>query len=161
MENITLSLWIIAMALQIAFLVALIAIARTLRRSIGIQSPSWIVIFFFLQSLGEYANPSLMQLLAEEWTALTVPDSSISLGQLYSFFSSVHLIFILLAAFCLLALVLADLSHFWRGADDVQPSRWLQRFESVGRHRLGIGLAAVLLAVAHPALLAGLLLSGN
>ena len=47
-------------SLQIAFLVALIAIAQTLRRSIGIWSPFWIVIFFSLQSLGEYANPFLM-----------------------------------------------------------------------------------------------------
>ena len=161
MENITLSLWIIAMALQIALLVALIAIARTLRRSIGIQSPSWIVIFFFLQSLGEYANPSLMQLLAEEWTAFAVPDSSVSLAQLFSFLSSVRLIFILLAAFCLLALVLADLSHFWRGADDTRPSSWFQRFELFRHHRLGIGLAMVLLVIAHPTLLAGLLLSSN
>lgn len=161
MEKIALSLWIIAIALQIALLVALIAIAQTLRRSIGIQSPSWIVIFFLLQSLGEYANPSLMKLLVEEWTAFTVQDSSVSLGQLLSFLSSVHLIFILLATFCLLALVLADLSHFWRIADDTLPSRWLQRFKSVGHHRLGIGLATVLLAVAHPVLLVGLLLSSN
>ena len=38
MENITLSLWIIAMALQITFLVALTAIAQTLRRSNGIAA---------------------------------------------------------------------------------------------------------------------------
>ena len=46
MEKITLSLWIIAIALQIALLVASIAIAQTLRRSIGIQSPSWYLFLF-------------------------------------------------------------------------------------------------------------------
>ena len=102
-----------------------------------------------------------MRLLIDSGTAFTAPDSSLSLGQLVSFLSSVHLIFILLAAFCLLALVLADLSHFWRGADDTQPSRWFQRFELVGHHRLGIGLAMVLLMVAYSILLAGLLLSSN
>ena len=50
MEHIILSMWIFAGSLQIAFLVALIAIAQTLRRSIGIWSPFWIVIFFSLQS---------------------------------------------------------------------------------------------------------------
>ena len=59
MENIILSMWIFAGSLQIAFLVALIAIAQTLRRSIGIWSPSWIVIFFSLQSLGSMLTPSL------------------------------------------------------------------------------------------------------
>ena len=161
MENITLSLWIFAVSLQIAFLVALIAIARTLRRSIGIWSPSWIVIFFSLQFLGEYANPSLMRLLTEELTAFTDPNASVTLGQLVAFLSSVHLIFLLLAAFGLLALVLADLSYLRRDAGDTPSSRWFQRFESVGRHRLGIGLATVLLAVAHPALLVGLLLNAN
>ena len=115
MENITLSLWIIAMALQITFLVALTAIAQTLRRSNGICSPFGIAIFFCLYSLGQYADPFLTRLLTESVIAFAVPDSSISLAQLFSFFSSVRLIFILLAAFCLLALVLADLSHFWRG----------------------------------------------
>lgn len=161
MENITLSLWIIAMALQITLLVALTAIAQTLRRSNGICSPFWIAIFFCLYSLEQYANPFLMGLLTEPNTAFTVPDSSISLAQLFSFLSSIHLIFILLAAFCLLALVLADLSHFWRGTDDIRPSRWFQRFEFLGHHRLGIGLAMVLLVIAHPTLLAGLLLSSN
>ena len=161
MENITLSLWIIAMALQITFLVALTAIAQTLRRSNGICSPFWIAIFFCLYSLGQYADPFLTRVLTESVIAFAVPDSSISLAQLFSFFSSVRLIFILLAAFCLLALVLADLSHFWRGADDTRPSRWFQRFEFLGHHRLGIGLAMVFLMIAHPALLAGLLLSSN
>ena len=161
MENITLSLWIIAMALQITLLVALTAIAQTLRRSNGICSPFWLVIFFYLYSLGQYADPFLIGLLTESSTAFIAPDSSISLAQLFSFLSSVHLIFILLAAFCLLALVLADLSHFWRGADDTRPSRWFQRFEFLGHHRLGIGLAMVLLVIAHPTLIAGLLLSSN
>lgn len=161
MENITLSLWIIAMALQITFLVALTAIAQTLRRSNGIWSPLWIAIFFCLYSLGQYADLFLVRLLTESVIAFAVPDSSVSLAQLFSFLSSVRLIFILLAAFCLLALVLADLSHFWRGADDTRPSRWFQRFEFLGRHRLGIGLAMVLLVIAHPTLLAGLLLSSN
>ena len=107
MENIILSMWIFAGSLQVAFLVALIAIAQTLRRSIGIWSPFWIVIFFFLQSLG------------------------------------------------------ADLSHSRRNAGDKPLSHWVQRFESVGHHRLGIGLATVLLAAAHPTLLVGLLLSTN
>ena len=79
MENITLSLWVFAMSLHIAFLVALIALAQALRRSIGIRSPSWIAIFFFLQSLGEYANPFLMKLLTEERMALKVPNASITL----------------------------------------------------------------------------------
>lgn len=161
MENITLSLWIIAMALQITFLVALTAIAQTLRRSNGICSPFWIAIFFCLYSLGQYADPFLTRVLTESVIAFAVPDSSISLAQLFSFFSSVRLIFILLAAFCLLALVLADLSHFWRGADDTRPSRWFQRFELFGHHRFGIGLTMVLLVIAHPTLLAGLLLSSN
>ncbi len=161
MENITLSLWIIAMALQITFLVALTAIAQTLRRSNGICSPFWLVIFFYLYSLGQYANPFLLGLLTESSTAFIAPDSSISLAQLFSFLSSVRLIFILLAAFCLLALVLADLSHFWRGAGDTRPSRWFQRFELFGHHRFGIGLTMVLLVIAHPTLLAGLLLSSN
>ena len=161
MENITLSLWIIAMALQITFLVALTAIAQILRRSNGICSPSWVVIFFCLYSLEQYANPFMTGLLIDSNTAFTAPDSSVSLGQLFSFLSSVHLIFILLAAFCLLALVLADLAHFWQGADDTRPSRWFQRFELFGHHRLGIGLAMVLLMIAHPTLLAGLLLSSN
>ena len=111
MENITLSLWVFAMSLHIAFLVALIALAQALRRSIGIRSPSWIAIFFFLQSLGEYANPFLMKLLTEERMALKVPNASITLGQFFAFLSSAHLIFLLLAAFGLLALVVADLSH--------------------------------------------------
>ena len=161
MENITLSLWIIAMALQITFLVALTAIAQALRRSNGICSPFWIVIFFWLYSLGQYADLFLVRLLTESFIAFAVPDSSVSLAQLFSFLSSVRLIFILLAAFCLLALVLADLSHFWRGTDDTRPSRWVQRFEFLGHHRLGIGLAMVLLVIAHPTLLAGLLLSSN
>ena len=161
MENITLSLWIIAMALQITLLVALAAIAQTLRRSNGIRSPFWIVVFFCLYSLGQYADPFLTSLLAESVIAFAVPDSSVSLAQLFSFLSSVRLIFILLAAFCLLALVLADLSHFWRGADETRPSRWFQRFELFRHHRLGIGLAMVLLVIAHPTLLAGLLLSSN
>ena len=159
MENIILSLWVFAVSLQIAFLVALIALAQTLRRSIGIRSPSWIAIFFFLQSLGEYANPFLMKLLTEEWMAFKVPNTSVTLGQFFAFLSSTHLIFLLLAAFGLLALVLADLSHSRRDAGDTPSSHWFQRFESVGRHRLGIGLATVLLAIAHPALLVGLLLS--
>ena len=161
MENLTLSLWIIAMALQIAFLVALTVIAQTLRRSNGIWSPSWVVIFFCLYSLEQYANPFLMGLLTESGIAFTAPDSSVSLAQLFSFLSSIHLIFILLAAFCLLALVLADLSHFWQSTDDTRPSRWFQRFELFGHHRLGIGLAMVLLVIAYPTLLAGLLLSSN
>ena len=161
MENITLSLWIIAMALQITLLVALAAIAQTLRRSNGIRSPFWIVVFFCLYSLGQYADPFLTSLLAESVIAFAVPDSSVSLAQLFSFLSSVRLIFILLAAFCLLALVLADLSHFWRGADETRPSRWFQRFEFLGHHRLGIGLAMVLLMIAPPTLLVGLLLSNN
>ena len=161
MENITLSLWIIAMALQITLLVALTAIAQTLRRSNGICSPFWIIIFFCLYSLGQYADPFLARLLTESGIAFAVPDSSVSLAQLFSFLSSVRLIFILLAAFCLLALVLADLSHFWRGVDDTRPSRWFQRFELFGHHRLGIGLVMVLLVIAHPTLLAGLLLSSN
>ena len=161
MENITLSLWIIAMALQITLLVALAAVAQTLRRSNGIRSPFWIVIFFCLYSLGQYAEPFLMKLLTESVIAFAVSDSSLSLAQLFPFLSSVRLIFILLAAFCLLALVLADLSHFWRGADQTRPSRWFQRFELFGHHRLGIGLAMVLLVIAHPTLLAGLLLSSN
>ena len=161
MENITLSLWIIAMALQITLLVALAAVAQTLRRSNGIRSPFWIVIFFCLYSLGQYAEPFLMKLLTESVIAFAVPDSSLSLAQLFPFLSSVRLIFILLAAFCLLALVLADLSHFWRGADQTRPSRWFQRFELFGHHRLGIGLVMVLLVIAHPTLLAGLLLSSN
>ena len=159
MENIILSLWVFAVSLQIAFLVALIALAQTLRRSIGIRSPSWIAIFFFLQSLGEYANPFLMKLLTEEWMAFKVPNTSVTLGQFFAFLSSTHLIFLLLATFGLLALVLADLSHSRRDTGDTRLSHWFQRFESVGRHRLGIGLATVLLAVAHPALLVGLLLS--
>ena len=161
MENITLSLWIIAMALQITLLVALAAVAQTLRRSNGIRSPFWIVIFFCLYSLGQYADPFLMKLLTESVIAFAVPDSSVSLGQLFSFLSSVRLIFVLLAAFCLLALVLADLSHFWRGADQTRPSRWFRRFELFGHHRLGIGLVMVFLVMAHPTLLAGLLLSSN
>ncbi len=161
MENIILSLQGFSVFLQIAFLVTLIAIAQTLRRSIGIWSPSWIVIFFSLKYLGEYANPFLMKLLTEEWTALTVPNAPVTLGQLFVFLSSAHLIFILLGAFGLLALVLSDLSHSLWGADDIHPSRWFQCFELVGRHRLGFGLATVLLAVAHPALLVGLLLSNN
>ena len=161
MENITLSLWIIAMALQITLLVALAAVAQTLRRSNGIRSPFWIVIFFCLYSLGQYAEPFLMKLLTESVIAFAVSDSSLSLAQLFPFLSSVRLIFILLAAFCLLALVLADLSHFWRGADQTRPSRWFQRFELFGHHRLGIGLVMVLLVIAHPTLLAGLLLSSN
>ena len=161
MDNITLSLWIIAMALQITLLVALTVIAQTLRRSNGIWSPFWIAIFFWLYSLGQYADPFLVRLLTESVIAFAVPDSSVSLVQLFSFLSSIRLISILLAAFCLLALVLADLSHFWRGADDTRPSRWFQRFELFRRHRLGIGLAMVLLVIAHPTLLAGLLLSSN
>ena len=161
MENITLSLWIIAMALQITLLVALTAIAQTLRRSNGICSPFWLVIFFWLYSLGQYADPFLVRLLTESVIAFAVPDSSVSLVQLFSFLSSIRLISILLAAFCLLALVLADLSHFWRGADDTRPSRWFQRFELFRHHRLGIGLAMVLLVIAHPTLLAGLLLSSS
>ena len=161
MENITLSLWIIAMALQITLLVALTAIAQTLRRSNGICSPFWLAIFFWLYSLGQYADLFLVRLLTESVIAFAVPDSSVSLAQLFSFLSSIRLISILLAAFCLLALVLADLSHFWRGADETRPSRWFQRFESFRHHRLGIGLAMVLLVIAHPTLLAGLLLSSN
>ena len=161
MENITLSLWIIAMALQITLLVALTAIAQALRRSNGICSPFWIVIFFWLYSLGQYADLFLVRLLTESVIAFAVPDSSVSLVQLFSFLSSIRLISILLAAFCLLALVLADLSHFWRGADDTRPSRWFQRFELFRHHRLGIGLAMVLLVIAHPTLLAGLLLSSS
>ena len=161
MENIILSMWIFAGSLQIAFLVALIAIAQTLRRSFAIQSPYWIVLFFCLKSLGQYADPFLVQLLIDERTTFTVTNSSFTLGQLFAFLSSAHLIFILLGAFGLLALVLADLSHSLRGADDIRPSRWFQCFELVGRHRLGFGLATVLLAVAHPALLVGLLLSSN
>jgi len=150
MENVILSMWIFAGSLQIAFLVALLAIAQTLRRSIGIWSPFWIVIFFSLQFLGEYANPFLTGWLTEELTAF-------SAGQLFALLSSAHLIFLLLGAFGLLALVLADLSHSRRHTDD----HWFQRFESVGHHRLGLGLATVLLAVAHPTLLVGLLLSAN
>ena len=161
MENITLSLWIIAMALQITLLVTLTAIAQALRRSNGICSPFWIVIFFWLYSLGQYADLFLVRLLTESVIAFAVPDSSVSLVQLFSFLSSIRLISILLAAFCLLALVLADLSHFWRGADDTRPSRWFQRFELFRHHRLGIGLAMVLLVIAHPTLLAGLLLSSS
>ena len=161
MENIILSMWIFAGSLQIAFLVALIAIAQTLRRSIGIWSPSWIVIFFSLQSLGEYASPFLMGRLTEELTAFTVPNASFTLGQLFALLSSAHLIFWLLGAFGLLALVLADLSHSRRNTGDTPSSHWFQRFESVGHHRLGIGLVTVLLAVAHPTLLVGLLLSTN
>ena len=161
MENIILSLQVFSVSLQIAFLVALIAIAQTLRRSIGIWSPSWIVIFFSLQSLGEYANPFLMRLLIEELTAFTVPNALVTLGQLFVFLSSAHLIFLLLGAFGLLALVLADLSHSRRDAGDTPSSHWFQRFESVGHHRLGIGFGTVLLAVAHPTLLVGLLLSTN
>ena len=161
MENITLSLWVFAMSLHIAFLVALIALAQALRRSMGIRSPSWIAIFFFLQSLGEYANPFLMKLLTEEWMALKVPNASITLGQFFAFLSSAHLIFLLLAAFGLLALVVADLSHSRRDAGDTRSSHWFQRFESVGRHQLGVGLATVLLAIAYPALLVGFLLSTN
>lgn len=58
-----------------------------------------------------YADPFLIKLLTESVIAFAVPDSSLSLGQLFSFLSSVRLIFVLLAAFCLFALVLADLSH--------------------------------------------------
>ena len=58
-----------------------------------------------------YADPFLIRLLTESGIAFAVPDSSVSLAQLFSFLSSVRLILILLAAFCLLALVLADLSH--------------------------------------------------
>ena len=72
MENITLSLWIIAMALQITLLVALAAVAQTLRRSNGIRSPFWIVIFFCLYSLGQYAEPFLMKLLTESVIAFAV-----------------------------------------------------------------------------------------
>ena len=161
MENITLSLWVFAMSLHIAFLVALIALAQALRRSIGIRSPSWIAIFFFLQSLGEYANPFLMKLLTEERMALKVPNASITLGQFFAFLSSAHLIFLLLAAFGLLALVVADLSHSRGDAGDTRSSHWFQRFESVGRHQLRVGLATVLLAIAYPALLVGFLLSTN
>ena len=161
MENVTLSLWIIAMVLQITLLVVLTAIAQTLRRSNGICSPFWIAIFFCLYSFGQYADPFLTRLLTESGIAFAVPDSSVSLAQLFSFLSSVRLIFILLAAFCLLSLVLADLFHFWRGADDTRPSRWFQRFEFLGHHRFGIGLTMVLLMIAHPTLLAGLLLSSD
>ena len=90
MENITLSLWIIAMALQITFLVALTVIAQTLRRSNGICSPFWIVIFFWLYSLGQYADLFLVRLLTESVIAFAVPDSSVSLVQLFSFLSSIR-----------------------------------------------------------------------
>ena len=55
------------------------------------------------------------------------------------------MLFLLLGAFGLLALVLADLSHARRDAGDTPSSHWVQRFESAGHHRdLGIGLATVL-----------------
>ena len=52
MENITLSLWVFAVSLHIAFLVALIALAQALRRSMGIRSPRGILdCYLFLSAI--------------------------------------------------------------------------------------------------------------
>ena len=59
MENIILSMWIFAGSLQIAFLVALIAIAQTLRRSIGIWSPLGLLSFSLCNLWGSMLTPSL------------------------------------------------------------------------------------------------------
>ena len=99
MENIILSMWIFAGSLQIAFLVALIAIAQDSSTLNWNLEPLLDRYLFLFAIFGEYASPFLMGRLTEELTAFTVPNASFTLGQLLALLSSAHLIFLLLGAF--------------------------------------------------------------
>ena len=159
MENLIVSFAVLALTLQIALLVALVAAARWLRRAIGVKSPSWIALYVCLGSFAEYTNPYLMKLLIAQ--SMTAPLWFISMGQLVSFLSSIKLILTLLAAFLLLGLVLADFTHLWQTTDGEPSSKWSLHLVSVARHEIGIGFTTVLLALAYPAVLAGAMLGRN
>ena len=153
MESLFLPFMTFAIFLHITLVITVLAIGHTLRRSVG-RSCSWIALFLFLDACASFAGPHLTKQLADAYTGA-------SIGQFFATLGYIEVLLHQLAAFGLIALVLADLSRILREANAIGTPSWLSRFDSVRRHSLGIGLATALFAIAQPVLLAGFLVTNN
>jgi hypothetical protein len=145
------TLSVVLIVLQVAFLIALATTARTLQEVLGIRAVSWIALYLFLSTCGSYlAGPLLSHLVN---LSVEAGRYGFTTGELVASFNYLHLLFRQLAAFGLLILLLADLSHLLQGANVDHTSKLVRHYE------FRVGLATVVLAVAYPAILASLIMS--